>query len=59
MVVHAFNPSTQQHRGKWISAFKASMVYRESSRTVKELYREAPVQKNETNKFKKKMLASN
>ena len=33
LMAHAFNPSTLGSRGRWISEFKASLVYRVSSRT--------------------------
>jgi hypothetical protein len=58
MVVHAFNPSTPEGgRGRWISEFKASLVYRVSSRTARYIQRN-PVSKNkrqnkQTNKKKK------
>jgi hypothetical protein len=29
VVAHAFNPSTQEAEGRWISEFEASLVYRE------------------------------
>jgi hypothetical protein len=35
VVVHAFNPSTLGGRGRRISKFKASLVYRVSSRTAR------------------------
>jgi hypothetical protein len=35
MVVHAFNPSTLGGRGRQISEFKASLVYKVSSRTAR------------------------
>ena len=28
VVAHTFNPSTQKARGRWISGFKVSLVYR-------------------------------
>jgi hypothetical protein len=43
MVAHAFNPS--QHlggRGRRISEFEASLVYRVSSRTARATYTEKP-----------------
>jgi hypothetical protein len=47
MVVHASNPNTFGGRGKWISEFEASLVYRASSRTSR-------VQRNPVSKKKKK-----
>jgi hypothetical protein len=44
VVAHAFNPSTQGGRGRWISEFKASLVYRVSSRTARATQRN-PVSK--------------
>jgi hypothetical protein len=41
-------------RGRWISEFKASLVYRVSSRTVKAIQRN-PVSKNQKQKEKKKI----
>jgi hypothetical protein len=35
MVVHCFNPSNSGGRGRWISEFKATLVYRKSSRTAR------------------------
>ena len=35
MLVLAFNPSTSEGRGRWISKFKASLVYRANSMTAK------------------------
>jgi hypothetical protein len=36
VVAHAFNPSTREGgRGRWISEFEASLVYRVSSRTAR------------------------
>jgi hypothetical protein len=49
MVVHAFNPNTQE-AVRQISEFKASLVYRVSSRTATATQRN-PVSKNkQTNK---------
>jgi hypothetical protein len=52
VVVHAFNPS----RGRWISEFKASLVYKVSSRTAMAIQRN-PVLKNK-NKNKNKTKQS-
>ena len=39
VVVHACNPSTLGGRGRWISEFEASLVYRVSSRTARAIQR--------------------
>jgi hypothetical protein len=49
MVAHAFNPSTWECRGRRISEFKASLVYKVSSRTATAIQRN-PVSKNQKNK---------
>jgi hypothetical protein len=51
VVVHAFNPS--RGRGRWISEFEASLVYRVSSRTARTTQRN-PVSKNKTKQNKTK-----
>jgi hypothetical protein len=51
VVVHAFNPSTWGGRGKWISEFEASLVYKVSSRTAKATQRN-PVSKSKTKQNK-------
>jgi hypothetical protein len=48
VVAHAFNPSNLGGRGRWISEYKASLVYRVSSRTARAIQRN-PVSK-QTNK---------
>jgi hypothetical protein len=35
VVSHAFNPSNSGGRGRWISEFEASLVYKVSSRTAR------------------------
>ena len=53
MVVHAFNPSTEARgRGRQISEFVASLVYRVSSRASRDTQRN-PVSKTKTNKTNK------
>jgi hypothetical protein len=47
VVAHAFNPKHSGGRGKWISEFEASLVYRVSSRTARATQRN-PVLKNKT-----------
>ena len=54
VVAHACNPSTLGGRGRWISEFEASLVYRVSSRTARAIQRN-PVSKK-TNKQTKKKL---
>jgi hypothetical protein len=51
MVVHAFNPSTQEGRSRQISEFEASLVYKVSSRTVRATQRN-PVSKKRKEKQK-------
>jgi hypothetical protein len=54
VVAHAFNPSTSPRgRGRWISEFEASLVYRVSSRTARATQRN-PVSKNKKRKEKKR-----
>jgi hypothetical protein len=53
VVVHAFNPSTQEARGRRISEFEASLVYKVTSRTARAIQRN-PVSKKPKNKKKKK-----
>jgi hypothetical protein len=51
-VAHAFNPSTfPSGRGRWISEFKASLVYKVSSRTARATQRK-PVSKNKNKNTK-------
>jgi hypothetical protein len=51
MVAHAFNPS----RGRQISEFEASLVYRVSSRIARATQRN-PVSKNQQNKTKTRLF---
>ena len=46
MVAHAFNPSTLGGRGRWISEYEASLVYRVSSMTARAIQRN-PVSKTD------------
>ena len=39
MVAHAFSPSTREAKGRWISEFQASLVYKVSSRTARAIQR--------------------
>ena len=57
MVVHACDPSTLGGRGRWISDFEASLVYRVSYRTARAIQRRNPVSKKpklKQNKTKQK-----
>jgi hypothetical protein len=49
--VHAFNPS--RGRGRWISEFEASLVYKVSSRTARAIQRKPVLKKQKTNNNKK------
>jgi hypothetical protein len=49
---HAFNPSTREARDRQISEFKASLAYRESSRTARATQRN-PVSKKKKKKKKR------
>jgi hypothetical protein len=57
VVAHAFNPSTleAEGRGRQISEFEASLVYRVSSRTARATQRN-PVLKNKKQTNKKDLL---
>ena len=48
MVAQAFNPSTPECRGRWISEFEANLVYKVSSRKARAIQRN-PVSKNKPN----------
>jgi hypothetical protein len=50
VVVHAFNPSTWEVEAGRISEFKASLVYRVSSRMDSQGYTEKPCLKQNKNK---------
>ena len=49
MVVHAFNPSPLRGRGRWISEFKANLVYEVSFR-ITGIHRETHISEKQTNK---------
>ena len=51
MVVHAFNPSSQEGRSRQISEFEASLVYKVSFRTARATQRN-PVSKKIKTKTK-------
>jgi hypothetical protein len=53
VVAQAFSPSTPGGRGRWISEFKDSLVYKVSSRTARAIQRN-PVSKNKKKKQKTK-----
>jgi hypothetical protein len=59
MVAHTFSPSTwEAGRGRWISEFEASLVYKVSSRTARAIQRNTVSEKQKTkNKNKKKEIA--
>jgi hypothetical protein len=46
VVAHAFNPSTLGGRGRQISEFEASLIYRVSSRTARATQRNPVSKKN-------------
>jgi hypothetical protein len=48
VVAHTSNPSTQEGKGRQISEFEASLVYRVSSRTARAIQRN-PVSKKQNN----------
>jgi hypothetical protein len=52
-MAHAFYPSTRGGRGRQISEFEASLVYKVSSRTARAIQRN-PVSKNKKTKQKRK-----
>jgi hypothetical protein len=52
MVVHAFNPSSQEGRSRQISEFEASLVYKVSSRTARATQRNPVSKKTKQNKTK-------
>ena len=58
VVPHACNPSTLGGRGRWISEFEASLVYRVSARTARTTQRN-PVSKNKNEKTKTKKQKQN
>jgi hypothetical protein len=53
VVAHTFNPS----RGRWISEFEASLVYKVSSRTARAIEKPC-LEKPKTNKTKQKIIIS-
>ena len=57
VVVHAFNPRTQEGRGRQISEFKANLVYKVSFRTaraVRETLSQKTKKKKKTQQKKKR-----
>ena len=52
VVAHACNPSTLGGRGRWISEFKASLIYRVSSRTARTIQRNPISKKTNKKMFK-------
>jgi hypothetical protein len=59
VVVHDFNPSTLGSRGRRISEFKASLVYRVSSRTARATQRDLGSEKNKKTKKPKNQQQQN
>jgi hypothetical protein len=55
VVTHAFKSQHSGGRGRWISVFEASLVYRVSSRTARAIQRN-PVSKNKNKNKQKKEL---
>jgi hypothetical protein len=53
VVAHAFNPQHSGGRGRWISEFQASLVYKVSSRTARAIQRN-PVSTTKKKKKKKR-----
>jgi hypothetical protein len=53
VVAHTFNPSTLGGRGRRISEFEASLVYKVSSRTARAIQRNPVSKKTKQNKTKK------
>jgi hypothetical protein len=51
VVAHTFNPSTWD-RGRQISEFEASLVYKVSCRTARAIQRNPVLKTNQTNKTK-------
>ena len=56
-LAHTFNPSTQGKSRMWISEFKASLVYRASSRTAKATQRN-PVSEGKRVYFSEQILVN-
>jgi hypothetical protein len=54
VAAHAFNPSTRGGRGRRISEFEASLVYKVSSRTARAIQRNPVLKKQKAKKTNKK-----
>jgi hypothetical protein len=54
VVAHAFKSQHSGGRGRWISEFETSLVYRVSSRTARTIQKN-PVSKNQNKKIKIKI----
>jgi Sec-independent protein translocase protein TatA len=52
-------PALERQRGRWISEFKASLVYRVSSRTARTIQRNPVSKKQNKNKTKQKTTKKN
>ena len=59
VVAHAFNHSTWGGRGRRISKFEASLVYKVSSRTAKAIQRNSWIKTKKTKNKKKKPKTKN
>ena len=59
VVAHACNPSTLGGRGRWISEFEASLVYRVSSRTARAIQRNPVLKKTNPKKQKRQKRNQN
>jgi hypothetical protein len=57
VVVHAFKSQHSGGRGRWISEFEASLVYKVSSRTARAIQRN-PVSKNKNKNKKQENIIS-
>jgi hypothetical protein len=50
-VAHVFNLSIQEAEGRWITAFKASLVFKTNSRIAKAIQRNLVSKKKKERKF--------
>jgi hypothetical protein len=48
VLVHAFNPTTEEAKAGDLCEFEASLVYRANSRTIKATHRETLIRKIKT-----------
>lgn len=54
VVVHALKSQHLEGRGRWISEFEMSLIYKESSKTAKTITKRNPVSKNKISQPNKK-----